>query len=188
MKNLEVFKAKILDLLNKSPFVAEVKHAELVHKWVLRLKPDADEALQIASFSHDIDRAITGITEKDLKDYSKIDQFKQEHAIRSARFIEEIMRKEGYDNDIIDKVKYLVTNHEVGGDIESDILRNADSLAYFEYNVPLYMERNGKDRAKGKIQFMYKRIPTDIRLIVKTMKYDDEEIEKFIHDAINEIK
>ncbi|SVD31636.1 uncharacterized protein METZ01_LOCUS384490, partial [marine metagenome] len=32
-------------------------HAENVLEWVLKLKPDAGEALQLAALAHDIDRA-----------------------------------------------------------------------------------------------------------------------------------
>ena len=41
-----------------------------------------DEALKISALSHDIERAITGMSERDLKDYSKINEYKREHALR----------------------------------------------------------------------------------------------------------
>ncbi|MCK9329800.1 MAG: hypothetical protein M0Q94_07995 [Candidatus Cloacimonetes bacterium] len=49
----------------KSPIEFDLTHGRLVLKWVLILKPEADDAFKIAALSHDIDRAITGITEKD---------------------------------------------------------------------------------------------------------------------------
>jgi hypothetical protein len=154
----------------------------------LQLKPDADEALQIAALSHDIDRAMTGITEKDLKDYSKIDEFKKEHAKRSAQFISEMLRKRGYQENVINKVAKLVLNHEVGGDEETDILRDADSISYFEGNIPTYLKRNGRERTKGKIQFMYKRIPDDLKTLVSNLSFEDKEIEMLIKEAISELK
>jgi len=182
MQNLNSLKKEILNVLRKSPLDFEVTHAQLVHKWVLILKPDADEALQIAALSHDIDRAITGITEKDLKDFSKIAEFKKEHAERSAQFISEILEKHKYPNAIISKVKLLVTNHEVGGDEESDILKNADSLAYFEYNIPSYLKRNGQERTKEKINFMFVRMSPKAKKIVKNLNYTNLEIKRMIDE------
>ena len=78
-------KKEIEKILPNSPIDFEPVHSKLVLKYVLKLKPNADEALQIAALAHDIDRAITGITEKDLKDYSKINEFKKEHGARSAK-------------------------------------------------------------------------------------------------------
>lgn len=155
MNKFNKIKEEVLNILSKSPLDFDPIHAELVLKWVLKLKPDADEALKISAFSHDIDRAITGITEKDLQDYSKIDHFKKEHSMRSASIICEILEKHKYPNDIINKVRHLVENHEFGGDLESDILKDADSIAYFDYNIPSYLKRNGKERIKSKIKFMY---------------------------------
>src|SRR3989344_7444767 len=136
MDKFNLVKKEIAEILPKSPIPFETKHSELAHKWLMKLKPDSDEAMQIAALAHDIDRAFTGITEKDCKDYSKIDEFKKEHAIRSAKFICDILKKHEYSKEIIDKVKHLVENHEFGGDDESNILMDADSLAYFDYNIP----------------------------------------------------
>jgi len=182
MRNLNNLKKEIVDILKKSPLDFEATHARLVHKWVLTLKPNADEALQIAAWSHDIDRAVTGITEKDLKDFSKIDEFKKEHAERSAEFISEILRKNNYSDTIIYKVKTLVSKHEVGGDEESNVLKDADSLAYFEHNIPSYLKRNGLERTKEKIKFMFERMSPAAKKIAKGLKYANLEIKKTVDE------
>lgn len=125
MGKFDLIKEEIMNILPNSPLDFEVIHSELVFKWVQKLKPDADEALQIAALSHDIDRAVTGITEKDLNDFSKIKEFKREHSVRSANIIENILKKNNYPEKIITKVKHLVEKHEFGGDYESNILKDA---------------------------------------------------------------
>ncbi|OGC47342.1 hypothetical protein A2886_00160 [candidate division WWE3 bacterium RIFCSPHIGHO2_01_FULL_42_13] len=182
MQSLDNIKQEILDTLKNSPLDFEATHAQLVHKWVLILKPDADESLQIAALSHDIDRAITGITEKDLKDYTKIDEFKQEHAKRSAKFISEILEKHKYPKTVIQKVKLLVEGHEVGGNEEINILRDADSVAYFEYNIPSYMKRNGYERTKEKIRWMFVRMSPEAKVMIKDLDYSDPEIKSIIDE------
>jgi len=184
MLKFELIKKEVEGILPNSPLDFELIHARLVLKWVCELKPDADEALKIAALSHDIDRAITGITEKDLKDFSQLDEFKKEHSLRSAKFICDILSKHDYPIVIIEKVKHLVENHEFGGDMETSILTDADSLAYFDYNVPSYLKRNGEERAKEKIKFMYDRLSEKAKNLVKEIKYIDKTTEDLVFSVI----
>jgi hypothetical protein len=97
------------------------------------------------------------------------------------------LRTHGYPEEIIQKVHHLVANHEVGGDEETDILRNADSLAYFEYNIPFFLESNGRERTKEKIKFMYRRIPKEAQDMVRSMKFSDENINGLFLEAMKEL-
>lgn len=184
MFNFDTIKKEIELILPKSPLDFELTHAQLVLKWVLKLKPDADEALKIAALAHDIDRAITGITEKDLSDYSKINEFKKEHSVRSANFIAELLVKRECREEVIRKVKDLVEKHEVGGDSESDILMSADSLAYFEYNIPSYLKRNGEERTKEKIKFMFSRLSADAKKLVEQINFSDSQIASLVKKSL----
>jgi hypothetical protein len=186
VKQFESIKKEVFGLLPQSPITFEVKHAELVLEWLLKLKPDADECFQIAAFSHDIDRAITKITEKDCKDYSQIDEFKKAHALRSAGFIGEIMQKHGCTAQGIAKVKHLVENHEVGGDPDTDTLMTADSLAYFEYNIPGYQKRYGRDATKKKIRFMYDRLSPEAQQMVEQMKFSEPTVGELVRETIGD--
>jgi predicted HD phosphohydrolase len=90
--------------------------------WLLRLAPEADEALIIAALGHDLDRAITGLTERDLPQGMNKRDFKQAHAARSAGFIAALMQAYGYADDAIGAVRHLVENHEQGVDRDSALL------------------------------------------------------------------
>ncbi|MBI5221118.1 MAG: DUF4202 family protein [Candidatus Liptonbacteria bacterium] len=187
MPDFQEVRREISEILKKSPIDFDPQHSELVLKWVLQLKPDADEALQIAALAHDIDRGVTGIIERDLKDYSKIAEFKKAHAMRSAKFTSEILARHGYREEVISKVNTLVKKHEEGGDYESDVLKDADSLAFFEYNIPGYIKYCGEERAKGKIQFMYVRMSPNARSIVGAMVHEDKKIGDLVKNAISEL-
>jgi hypothetical protein len=183
MDKFDSLKKEIERILPESPIDFELKHSELVLKWVLKLKPDADESLKIAALGHDIDRAVHKITEKDLKDYSKINEFKKEHGLRSAKILNDLLKKYGYNPQIIERVNKLVENHEFGGDEDSDVLMEADSLAFFDYNIPSVLKRNGYERTKKKIRFMYDRLSLKGKKLVKEMKFQDKEIEKIVKEA-----
>ena len=53
---------------------------------------------------------------------------------------------------------YLVENHEDGGDEEANIIRDADSLSYFEDNFDGYLKECGVERAKRKVEYMFGRM------------------------------
>jgi len=178
-------KKEIEEILPKSLLKFEPTHSKLTLEWLLKLKPNADEAMQVSALAHDIDRAITGITEKDLKDYSKIDEFKKEHAIRSAKFTTEILRKHECDEEDIKRVQHLIENHEEGGDEDQTTLMEADSLAYFDYNIPKYLGRNGEERTKQKIKFMYERLSDESKKLVRQIEFDDEKIKKLLEESIS---
>lgn len=184
MNKFELVKNEIWSIIPKSPIESDLMHSKLILKWLLKLDPNASEELQIAAVGHDMERAITGITEKDLKNYSKINEFKKEHAIRSANYVEEILNKYKYTQKEIKKIKYLIENHECGGDKEADILKSADSLAYFEYNIPVYLKMNGEQRAIEKCKFMYERLSEDAKKLVKKIKYKDKTISNIVKMAI----
>ena len=71
-------------------------------EWLLKLKPDADEALQIAALAHDIERAIEKrkVKRKDYKDY---DEFKNAHALNSANISVEITKKCNVSTELADR-------------------------------------------------------------------------------------
>ena len=75
--------------------------------------------------------------------------------------------------------------HEEGGDPESDILRDADSIAYFDYNIPGYMKINGEERTKKKIKWMFERMSPEAQEKVKTIKYPDPKINELVKEVLN---
>jgi len=68
--------------------------------------------------------------------------------------------------------------------METSILTDADSLAYFDYNVPSYLKRNGEERAKEKIKFMYDRLSEKAKNLVKEIKYIDKTTEDLVFSVI----
>ena len=173
---------KIEEIIKKSPLDFDLLHARKVLEWVLKLKPSANETLQIAALAHDMERGVTGIAETyGLKDLSNIKQFKKEHAKRSADIIAEVMKKSDYSTEVIARVYFLVENHEAGGlDEDLNILMEADSIAYFDGHVANYFKKNGKTKTTDKVRFMYERMSASAQQIVREMAYDQPEVKEII--------
>ncbi|MBI2128808.1 DUF4202 family protein [Candidatus Woesearchaeota archaeon] len=159
---------KVMSYVNKSfeqcVTSKSVKHFENAVYWVKKLKPDADEAVLIAAYSHDIQRAFR---KTNTSETFKILDFNnpallEEHQEEGARLISDFLKKEGYDEKNIQRVYNMVRHHEEGGDEESNLIKDADSISYFETNSFRHIKHDapilGKEKVRGKIEWMYNRI------------------------------
>lgn len=183
MDSIECAKRKIRAVISKSSVPEDPVHAENVLDWVLKLRSDADEALQIAALSHDIDRADERrrVRRTDFKDYNA---FKAAHANNSAKILKEILHDCHMEQSIIDEACRLVERHEVGGDLRSDLLKDADSISYFEVNLPLYFQREGYEETLKRCIWGYHRLSPKIKEICRNMTYPQYPLVKILKEAI----
>lgn len=155
-------KEEIEKIVSDSYSATDLIHARGTLSWVLQMKQNAREDLQIAALAHDIERGASkskiGGETSVKEDFSNYDAIKEEHASRSAKIIVELLEKFKVDESTIKRVEYLVLHHEIGGDEEAGILRDADSLSFLYDNFTNYLRHYGPDRAKHKIDYMYNRM------------------------------
>jgi len=175
MDDINYFKKRIEEIIKKSLVPEDSLHSKNTLKWLLKLKPDADEALKIAALGHDIERAIE---ERKVKrdDYKNYDQFKDAHALNSAKIMVEIMKDCKINQELIEDVYYLVRHHETGGDSRANVLKNADPISFFDVNLPYYFERNSLEDTKKRCQWGYGKLPTNLKKIVNEFKYNDKKL------------
>lgn len=142
---------------------AQMLHFDRTVYWFEQLKPDADEASRIAAVGHDIERAFQdpkegfGSTNKRFTDQDEL----KHHQEKGAEILAKFLRDNGASEECITKVKYLVSKHEVGGDVDQNLLKDADSLSFVENNADIFLSRLDKlgyDRVKEKFDWMYNRI------------------------------
>ena len=70
----------------------DFEHAHYVLEWVLKLKPDADDALQIAALAHDIERAYYKEHKLKREEFSTMSDQKNAHARRGSEIMRNILR------------------------------------------------------------------------------------------------
>ncbi len=165
-------KNRIQALVAVSEVVEDPRHAENTLEWLLRMEATADEALQMAALGHDIDRA----TPERIKSegYPDFDAFKAAHARRSARLLRGILEDCRVENTIIKETCRLVEVHEVGGDPRADLLKDADSISYFDVNLLFYYQRMGWEESKRRSDWGYQRLSQRAKEIVARITYEDE--------------
>ena len=185
MDNIDCLKRKIEEIIKKSPVSEDPIHSKNTLEWLLKLKPDADEALKIAALGHDIERAIE---ERKVRreDYKNYDEFKDAHASNSAKVLTEIMEACNISKKIADDIFFLVCHHETGGSERVDILRDADSISFFQVNLPDYFIRNGVEETRKRYLWGYRKLPDNLKRVVAEFDYQNKELESLVRTCIGE--
>ena len=184
---LRSIESEIERIITQSEVPEDPQHSRNTRAWVLRLKPGADAALQIAALGHDIERSM-----KELKvrreDYTDYNEFKMAHAENSARVLDDLLSGFDLDETVRQRVTDLVSHHEFGGNPEADILKDADSISYFDVNVPFYSRRHSRRETAFRMMWGYQRLSREARSIVRNFSYDDVGIEELLRDAVSECR
>ncbi|NIA19733.1 MAG: DUF4202 family protein [Xanthomonadaceae bacterium] len=141
-------------------------HLERTAAWLIKLCPEVDESLLIAGIAHDIERAF-----REEVVYQKMfhsdngfldDTFLDYHQQRSAKIITDYLKTLNCPTALSEKVFHLVAHHETGGDIETDLLKDADSLSFFQTNIDFFVtvkvKESSVDKVKNKFTWMFERI------------------------------
>ena len=181
---IERVRARIREVIAGSSVPEDPRHSTNTLEWLLKFEPCADQALQLAALGHDIDRAVEGskVLRSDFSDY---DDFKAAHARHSAEMLLEILRQCGVeDAALADELYRLVCSHEVGGDARSDLLVDADSLSYFDVNLPLYRDRNSREETLRRCVWGYRRLSRRARIIAAQLYPHGDELALLMEEAI----
>ncbi|RMG29906.1 MAG: DUF4202 family protein [Gammaproteobacteria bacterium] len=173
---------RIRAVLAHSEVPEDPRHAENTLAWLHRLGPDVDAALELAALGHDLDRATPDRVRRE--DYADYDRFKAAHARRSARLLRRILETCGVDPATIEEACRLVIHHETGGDPRSDRLRDADSLSYFEVNLPLYLAREGEAETLRRCRWGVARLSPGVRHRLLELHPDQPRLQRLIRRAL----
>jgi hypothetical protein len=180
---LEQVRIRIREVIAGSLVPEDPGHSINTLDWLLKFEPDADEALQLAALGHDIDRAVeaTKILRSSFSDYG---DFKSSHARHSAEMLLKILQQCGVeDRALANELYRLVCAHEVGGDTRSDLLMDADSLSYFDVNLPLYRIRNSREETLRRCVWGYRRLSERTRIIAAQLYPPGDELAGLIDEA-----
>ena len=187
MKSIECAKQKIREIVSRSKVPEDPVHSRNTLEWLLKLKPDAGDELQIAALGHDIERALTD-SKVQRTDFANYDEFKVAHARNSAEILREIMLVYGVKEYIIEDVYHLVCLHETGGEPRADLIKDADSISFFEVNLPLYFKRSSYEETKQRCIWGYKRLSAKLKHHVLTISYCNSELTALVKQVIEEVK
>ena len=187
MDRLERAARRIEEVIAGSTVPEDPEHSRNTLQWLLELDPEVDAALQIAALGHDIDRAVE--ERKVLRaDFAEYDAFKAAHARNGAQILRELLEACGIeDAAFLREVHRLVCCHEVGGDPRSDLLVDADSLSYFDVNLPLYFARHGWEETQRRCVWGYRRLSKRSLPVAANLNYSDLELQRLVDTSLAEV-
>lgn len=118
----------------------EQAHAELVSEWVLRLRPEASEALRLAARAHHVRR-----WEIARSDYPEgragYHRWRKALHAHHAGVLTRILTEAGYDAATIERAGVLVRKQGLGRDEEVQVLEDALCLVFLETQFRELAER-----------------------------------------------
>ncbi len=174
--------ARIRAFVARSAVPEDPRHADNTLAWLLRLAPEADAALRLAALGHDIDRAAPDkVRREDFDDY---DAFKAAHARHGAEILARLLDQCGVEAAVRDEACRLVCLHEVGGEPRADLLKDADSLSYFEVNLPLYYRREGRAEALRRCVWGIRRLSPRARRLLEDGRFVDPGVADLVQEAL----
>ena len=135
----------------------ELNHFLNVWEWLLRLSPDAERSLRYAALLHDCDRLFPSRAKRQ-KDFRNYERYKRAHAKNCVVIADAILKKAGVGAPVREKTAALIGDHEWGTAADAYTLMAADSLSFFEVNLPDYFRERGKRATARKIAFMHDRL------------------------------
>jgi len=149
--------------------------------WIKQLKPDIDEAMLIAAIAHDIERASRTEESPQMQRMKsagmKDEEFLRYHQERGAEIIGEFLVKNNASQKLTERVKMLISRHELGGNEDQNLLKDADSISFFENNVRHFLTEHvkklNKERVKEKFDWMFNRITYDKSRKIAKPWYED---------------
>jgi ketosteroid isomerase-like protein len=109
----------------------EVVHAELVSEWIERLRPAPSDALRLAARGHHFRRWTSPRASQPTGRAGYLRWRKALYA-QQASELAEILRAEGYDDEMIGAVRSLVRKERLGRDADADALEDALCLVFLE--------------------------------------------------------
>ena len=78
----------------------------------------------------------------------------------------------------IHRVANAITRHETGGDPDSDLVRDADSIRWFDSGYQHYIKAYGLDSAGEKARWMYTRATPQTKALISNL-LKDERLRKY---------
>lgn len=153
----------VINSFNKIEESSQIKHFVQTVYWLKILRPEADEALLVAAIAHDIERAFRQKDILEIKAQVGITnvEYYRTHEERGAEIIADFLKSQNIDGVFIERVKKLVSRHEEGGDDDQNLLKDADSISFFETNAPFFInspKNISKQGVKDKFDWMFNRI------------------------------
>jgi len=154
----------------------ELFYAQRLTEWVLRLCPEASEALQLAARCQHICRWMIPRNSYPMTRAGYLrwrEELKRFHAQKSS----EILREAGYPGEMIARVRELNLKKNLGEDPECQVLEDALCLETLQYQLGDLMDKTEPDKMVAILQKTWKKMSPAARQEALGLSFSDREKE-----------
>jgi len=154
----------------------ELFYAQRLTEWVLRLSPEASEALQLAARCQHICRWMIPRNSYPMTRAGYLrwrEELKRFHAQKSS----EILRDAGYPGEMIARVRELNLKKNLGEDPECQVLEDALCLETLQYQLGDLMDKTEPDKMVAILQKTWKKMSPAARQEALGLSFSDREKE-----------
>jgi hypothetical protein len=149
----------------------ELAFSRRVTHWLLRLTPDAAEAVQLAARGHTLRRWEIPRT-RYPNDTSGYHAWREATAAHSADAAETLLRPIGYSDELIRRVRQLITRELFPRDSDAQRLEDADCLAFLELKLTDYLDRWDEERLARILNGTWMKMSKGARTLARQMPLD----------------
>lgn len=133
------------ETINGESVARELLYGRRMTERLTKYAPDASEHLQVAARAQHIGRWEIPRSDyaMDRKGYL---QWRSSEKFHHARVIEPILREIGYDQDTIERVKFLLLKKELTTNPETQVLEDVVCLVFIEYYLEEFASRHNDEK------------------------------------------
>ena len=152
----------------------ELTYSKRLTEWLLKLDPQASEALRIAARGQHIGRW-TILRAEYPAGRSGYLRWRENLKVFHAEKVGGILRDVGCEEDFIQRVKFLILKNNIKEDTDAQTLEDALCLVFFETQFMDLMEKTPVDKMKNLIRKTWNKMGAKGREIALQMKLPLEE-------------
>ena len=173
------------EIVDGSAHPQELIYSKRLTEWVLKLDPQASEALRIAACGQHIGRW-TILRAEYPAGRSGYLRWRDELKAFHAGKVGGILRDVGYEEDFIQRVTSLMLKNNIKEDPDAQTLEDALCLVFFETQFMGLMEKTPSDKMKILVRKTWKKMGAKGREIALRMKLPFEE-KRFLESTLSAV-
>jgi hypothetical protein len=156
---------------NDVEYPAEYFYALQLYNWIIKLKPDASEALQLASRAQHIGRWKIP-REEYPKGKSGYYKWRTELAKFHAATARELMMEAGYDDEETKPVQHIILKENLKLDDEVQTMENALCLLFLEFQYEDFIKNHDDDMVIRILDKTWKKMSEQGRNAVLSLNFN----------------
>jgi hypothetical protein len=144
-------------LVEGHPVPREVRYAQWLTDWVLKLRPDASEPLRLAARCQHLCRWMIS---RDSYPQTRAGYLQWREALKRfhARRAGELLREVGYPEDLIQRVQNLNLKRDFPEDPEARVLEDALCLVFLEHQLTELAGKTSDEKVVNALQKSWKKM------------------------------